>query len=146
MDCSPPAPLSMGCSRQEYWSGLPFPSPGDLPNPGIEPKSPAWQAGALSYMCVYTICLSRYVLTYICTHFLCDGNVCIILCCNFFFHLIFSVLPFSLKAKFISNEVYIQLRKFCHRLPYFHHPMNICASMLKIGLSGKAFENRYCEK
>ena len=31
---------SMGFSRQEYWSGLPFPSPGDLPNPGIEPKSP----------------------------------------------------------------------------------------------------------
>ena len=34
------APLSMGFSRQEYWSGLPFPSPGDLPNPGIEPVSP----------------------------------------------------------------------------------------------------------
>ena len=32
-------PLSMGFSRQEYWSGLPFPSPGDLPNPGIEPES-----------------------------------------------------------------------------------------------------------
>ena len=35
------APLSMGFSRQEYWSGLPFPSPGDLPDPGIEPGSPA---------------------------------------------------------------------------------------------------------
>ena len=35
------APLSMGFSRQEYWSGLPFPSPGDLPNPGIKPASPA---------------------------------------------------------------------------------------------------------
>ena len=34
------APLSMGFSRQEYWSGLPFPCPGDLPNPGIEPWSP----------------------------------------------------------------------------------------------------------
>ena len=33
--------LSMGFSRQEYWSGLPFPPPGDLPNPGIEPGSPA---------------------------------------------------------------------------------------------------------
>ena len=32
-------PLSMGFSRQEYWSGLPFPSPGDLPNPGIKPAS-----------------------------------------------------------------------------------------------------------
>ena len=38
---------SMGFSRQEYWSGLPFPSPGDLPNPGIEPGSPLLQAGAL---------------------------------------------------------------------------------------------------
>ena len=35
------APLSMGFSRQEYWSGLPFPSPGDLPDPGIKPGSPA---------------------------------------------------------------------------------------------------------
>ena len=35
------APLSMGFPRQEYWSGLPFPSPGDLPNPGMEPASPA---------------------------------------------------------------------------------------------------------
>ena len=39
MDCSPPDPLSMGFSRQEYWSGWPFPTPGDLPHPGIEPKS-----------------------------------------------------------------------------------------------------------
>ena len=35
------APLSMGFPRPEYWSGLPFPSPGDLPGPGIEPASPA---------------------------------------------------------------------------------------------------------
>ena len=41
-------PLSMGFSRQEYRSGLPFPSPGDFPNPGIEPRSPALQADALS--------------------------------------------------------------------------------------------------
>ena len=38
---------SMGFSRQEYWSGLPFPSPGDLPDPGIEPGSPALQADSL---------------------------------------------------------------------------------------------------
>ena len=37
----------MGFSRQEYWSGLPFPSPGDLPNPGIVPRSPALQADSL---------------------------------------------------------------------------------------------------
>ena len=38
------APLSMGFSRQEYWGGLPRPPPGDLPNPGIKPRSPALQA------------------------------------------------------------------------------------------------------
>ena len=41
------APPSMGFSRQECWSGLPFPSPGDLPDPGIEPRSPALQADTL---------------------------------------------------------------------------------------------------
>ena len=41
------APPSMGFSRQEYWSGLPFPSPEDLPNTGIEPGSPTLQADAL---------------------------------------------------------------------------------------------------
>ena len=41
------APLSMGFSRQECWSGLPFPSPGDCPDLGIEPGSPALQADAL---------------------------------------------------------------------------------------------------
>ena len=51
--CNPMAiarqtPPSMGFSRQEYWSGLPFPSPGDLPEPGIEPGSPALQADALT--------------------------------------------------------------------------------------------------
>ena len=40
-------PLSMGFSRQEYWSGLPFPSARDLPDPGIEPGSPALQADSL---------------------------------------------------------------------------------------------------
>ena len=42
------APLFMGFSRQEYWSRFPFPSPGDLPNPEIEPKSPALEADALT--------------------------------------------------------------------------------------------------
>ena len=41
------APLSMGVSRQEYWSGLQYPPPGDLPDPGIEPRSPALQVDSL---------------------------------------------------------------------------------------------------
>ena len=48
MDRRPPGScLSMEFSRQEYWSGLPFPFPGDLPDPGIKPRSPALQAGSL---------------------------------------------------------------------------------------------------
>ena len=42
------ASTSIGFSRQEYWSGLPFPSPGDVSDPGIEPRSPALQADALT--------------------------------------------------------------------------------------------------
>ena len=45
MDCSPP--LSIEFYRQEYWSGLPFPSPGDVPDPGIEPGSPSLQVDSL---------------------------------------------------------------------------------------------------
>ena len=41
------APVSIGFPRQEYWSGFPFPSPRDLPDPGIEPMSPALQAVSL---------------------------------------------------------------------------------------------------
>ena len=47
MKHSPQAPLFMGFSRQQCWSGLPFPSPGDLPNPEIEPGSPTLQADSL---------------------------------------------------------------------------------------------------
>ena len=49
------APLSMEFSRQAYWSGLPFPSPGDFPNPGIEPGSPALQADYLSAEIPYRV-------------------------------------------------------------------------------------------
>ena len=41
------SPLSMEFSKREYWTGLPFPSPGDLPNPGLKPRSPALQADSL---------------------------------------------------------------------------------------------------
>ena len=71
------APLSIGFSRQEYWSGLPCPSPGDLPDPGIEPVSPeapALQADSLllshqgsQYICICTcICICTYICTYTC--------------------------------------------------------------------------------
>ena len=55
-----PSPLSMEFSRQEYWSGLPFSPPGDLPNPEIEPGSPALQADSLP--AEYT---HGYIITYV---------------------------------------------------------------------------------
>ena len=47
MDCSPPGFSVNGILQAKYWSGLPFPSPGDLPHPGIKPGSPALQADSL---------------------------------------------------------------------------------------------------
>ena len=56
MDDSPPGSSVHGkISRPEYWSGLPFPSPGDLPGPGIEPRSPALQAAALPSETLYCL-------------------------------------------------------------------------------------------
>ena len=76
-------PLSMGFSRQEYWSGLPFPSPGDLPLPGIEPRSPTLKADTLTSeppgkpvcFCIYvpldslscdTLYINVYIYMYVC--------------------------------------------------------------------------------
>ena len=69
------SPRSMGLPRQEYWSDLPFPSPGDLPDPGTEPMSSAWQVDSLTlshlgsphtythtykkYICIFTILKSH---------------------------------------------------------------------------------------
>ena len=53
------APLSMGFSRKEYWSGLSFSSPGDLPNPGFKPGSPALQAESLPTELLTTDCYSQ---------------------------------------------------------------------------------------
>ena len=50
----------MGFTRQEYWSELPFPSPGDLPNPGIEPRSPTLQADALTRKCQFAVDRKSY--------------------------------------------------------------------------------------
>ena len=55
------APLSMGFSGQEYWSELPFPHPGDLPNAGIEPRSPALQANSLPLLLTMSYERSPYI-------------------------------------------------------------------------------------
>ena len=55
----------MGFSWQEYWSGVPFPSPGDLPDPGIEPGSPALQADALPWEPLGMNCLPKVLKTFL---------------------------------------------------------------------------------
>ena len=72
-----PAPLSMGFSRQEYWSGLPRPPPGDLPDPGIEPRSPEFQADSPCPLLItyfpnalqYTRCFHKHLVWSILTSF-----------------------------------------------------------------------------
>ena len=63
MDCGLPGPLSMGFSREEYWSGLPCPPSGDLPNPGIELASLLgilhWQAGSLPLVPPSTVKINK---------------------------------------------------------------------------------------
>ena len=56
------ASLSMGFSRQEYWSGLPFPSPRDLPNPGIKPMSPVSPALTGGFLCISFLKINSYLL------------------------------------------------------------------------------------
>ena len=65
--CDPRTIQSMEFSRPEYWSGYPFPSPGDLPNPGIEPRSPALEVDSApaepqGKPCVFAMCISLYSL------------------------------------------------------------------------------------
>ena len=75
-------PLSMEFSRQEYWSGVPFPSPGDLPDPGIKPWSPAYEGGFFTFWatreaqnleynclqyCVGFYCTTKWI-SYMCTY------------------------------------------------------------------------------
>ena len=74
----------MGFSRQEYWSRLPFPSPEDLPDPGIEPKSPALRADALTseppladYLAIDVANISWVI---ICIHFSSVAQSCLTLC------------------------------------------------------------------
>ena len=72
------APPPMGFSRQEYWSGLPFPSPGDLPDPGMEPVSSSCiscLSGWILYHCttIFFILWVSYSPVYVCTTFLTEN-------------------------------------------------------------------------
>ena len=87
------APLPMGFSRQAYWSGLPFPSPGDLPNPGIEPGSPALQADSLPSEPPGNTALPRYPLYFNSSQFNLSCKKTANSITHFNFLLIFPILP-----------------------------------------------------
>ena len=76
------SPLSMGFSQQEYWSGLPFPSPGDIPDPGIKPGSPTLQADSLpsTLVCVFERDLHPVPGTELLWSFLSDESNKVIFC------------------------------------------------------------------
>ena len=77
------APLFLEFSRKEYWSGLLFPSPGDLPDLGIKPMSPAWQANSLPLSQQESLHMCKYVYLYMfmCMHLcVCILYVCLCMC------------------------------------------------------------------
>ena len=103
------APLSMGLSRQEYWSGLPFPSPGDLPNPGIEPTSTMSSALADGF---YTTDAPEKPLTDLHVMLLLvRKNILLPFCYVFYMpHFIFLLLLFSVSSllnSFVFNRCFI---------------------------------------
>ena len=118
------APLSRGFSRQEYWSGLPCPLPGDLPNPGIEPASlmPPVLAGRFftteshlgsPHICVY-ICIiwatKPHICVYICIIWAIKPHICVYIC------IIWAIKPhiciYLCFSKYESQtiKIYLQLR------------------------------------
>ena len=81
------APPSMGFSRQEYWGGLPFPSPGELPDPGIKPESPVWQCVCVcKYICMCDVYINIYIYIYIYINVNYVYCICMYLCMLCFFH------------------------------------------------------------
>ena len=117
------APLSMGFFRQEYWSGLPFPFPGDLPDPGIKPRSPALQADSLptdlwgkpwtmGYMCLFQfwfpqgICLGVGLLAHMVVLFLVFKGVFI-------------------SSSIVAVSIYIPTNNSTRVCPFLHHLSSI---------------------
>ena len=96
------APLFMDLTRQEYWSGLPFPSPGGLPNRGIEPRSPALQADASTSEPSQT--MGRLFVTYICNKRLISNLRSQILFCIYPAYFLF----LSCKSNFSSDNSHVK--------------------------------------
>ena len=107
MGCSPPGPPSMEFSRQEYYSGLPFPSPGSLPDPGIKPRFPTLQADSF---------LSHQGSPLILSVFKCLFT--------YFFKLIFSLMMRTLK---IHSQISLVVQQIRICLPSTVEHMEICS-------------------
>ena len=78
VDCSPSV-RHLEFSRREYWSGLPFPCPGDLPNPGIEPPSPALAGGFFTISAMWDLIFRYHIYTYMYMHIYLYIYVCWVL-------------------------------------------------------------------
>ena len=92
----------MGFSRQEYWRGLPFPSPGDLPDPGIKPRSPTLQADALTSEPPGTMSVYKHELLFLL-------NTCLLL------SNVSSLVAESLSGLFTVSPLHLQQGQTCSR-------------------------------
>ena len=107
-DCSCQAPSSMGFSRRKYWSGLPFPPPGDLPNPGLKPlspESPALQADSLPLShwgspIMYSIYMYTCVCVYLYLVYVCIYIIYSICVCMFYVYIIYENMSTVAQRKF----------------------------------------------
>ena len=100
------APLWMGFSRQEHWNGLPFPSPGDLPDPGTEPVSPTWQAAflPLNHLGSPMNIFRQILIFFVCADLLC--GVVIITYSFRAFLVLFILRPFLWCCKCLANIIF----------------------------------------
>ena len=110
------APPSMGFSRQEYWSGLPFPSPRDLPDPGIKPRSPTLQADALTCVPPSTfLCLLLNKSRFVWYDYSYSSFILVFIEWNFFFH------PFTFTRTLLDVSLHLRWPSYWQRVdePYF---------------------------
>ena len=113
VDCSLPGSSihGMGFSRQEYWSGLPFPSPRDLPDLGIEPRSPTLQADALTCVPPSTfLCLLLNKSRFIWCDYSYSSFILVFIAWNFFFH------PFTFTRTLLEVSLHLRWPSYWQRV------------------------------
>ena len=118
------APLPMAFSRQEHWSGLPCPPPGDLPDPGIEPRSPALQVDSLLLShwgspCVHPCCCKwhYFILVY--------GNVCMYIYIHTYIHIHTYMCMYICIYTYINKYTYINVYTYTYIYIHIHTHIHI---------------------